>query len=239
MMIKWRIQDAAIRKFEPILILLIGIAFPGCSFWSGFRPWNGIAKDSQATLPPGVVLPRERLKAWQESAKKAGTAEERMALAAQLRTEFAGEQDPFMRREILRLAAKLDVTTATEIAQSAVNDPEESVRWEACKLLGKVGGAESVAILAEVARRETSSDVRQAAIKALGSIKNANAVPVLAEFLDERDPATQYLAMQSLREVTGKDFGNDVRRWQAYVRGENTADQPAVSLAGRKEDAIF
>lgn len=239
MMIKWRMPDTAFGNFVPILVLAIAVAVPGCSFWSRFRPWKGIPKDQQATLPPGVVLPQERRRAWQESVKKAGTPEERMALAARLRTEFAGEQDPFMRREILRLVAKLDVTTATEIAKSAVNDPEESVRWEACRVLGRVGGAEAVAILAEVARREASSDVKQAAIKALGSFKNANAIPVLAEFLDERDPATQYLAMQSLREVTGKDFGSDVRRWQAYVRDENAGDQPAVSLAGGKEDAIF
>ncbi|NMC19301.1 MAG: HEAT repeat domain-containing protein [Thermogutta sp.] len=162
-----------------------------------------------------------------------------MALASQLRTEFAGEQDPFMRREILRLISKLDISVAAEIARSAVNDPEESVRCEACRVLGDAGGAESAAVLAEVLRREASADVKQAAIKALGNVKDASAVPVLAEFLKERDPATQYLAMQSLREVTGKDFGNDVRRWEAYVRGEDSGDPASASLAGKVKDAIF
>jgi len=171
--------------------------------------------------------------------KKARTPEERAALASQLRAEFAGEQDPFMRREILRLVSKLDISRAAEMARSAAKDPAESVRLEACGVLAKAGGAESVAVLADLLRGETSADVKQAAIKALGEAKDASAVPVLAEFLNERDPATQYLAMQSLREVTGKDFGNDVRRWEAYVRGEIPADPPSASLAGRVKDAIF
>lgn len=171
--------------------------------------------------------------------KKARTPEERAALASQLRAEFNAEQDPFMRREILRLVSKLDISLAAEMARSAAEDPAESVRLEACGVLGKAGGAESAAVLADVLRRETSADVKQAAIKALGNAKEASAVPVLAEFLNERDPATQYLAMQSLREVTGKDFGNDVRRWEAYVRGEIPADAPSASIASKVKDAIF
>lgn len=236
-MCKRRNLYVAVHRFVPMLVIVVAVS--GCSFWRGFQPFKSSAKNTQASLPPGVVLPRDRLKAWQDSAKKAGTPEERRALASRLQTEFADEPDPFMRREILRLLSKLDVAAAVETAKSAANDPEESVRWEACVVLGNVGGAEAVAVLADVMRRETSADVKQAAIKALGKVKDASAVPVLAQFLNERDPATQYLAMQSLRKVTGKDFGNDVRRWEAYVRGENTGEQPSASLASKVKDAIF
>ncbi len=222
-----------------LAVLAFAAAVPGCSFWKGFQPLPGAGKAQPAGLPPGVVLPRERLKSWQASVKAAKTPEERAAVAGQLQNEFAREQDPFLRREILRLVAKLDDSTAAAMASSAVNDPAELVRVEACGILGTVGGSASVSVLAGALQKETSPDVKQAIIQALGNAKDPSAVPVLADLLDERDPAFQYLAMQSLRQVTGRDFGNDVRQWEAYVRGEEPPEKPAASLANRVKDAIF
>ena len=75
------------------------------------------------------------------------------------------------------------------------------------------------------------ADVRLAAAKALGETKNREAVAALGEALDDSDPAMQYRAVLSLKQVTGKDLGNDVNRWQQYVKGE--PPEPTPSLAER------
>jgi hypothetical protein len=42
----------------------------------------------------------------------------------------------------------------------------------------------------------------------------------LGEALADTDPAMQYRAVLSLKQITGKDLGDDVHRWQQYVKGE-------------------
>jgi hypothetical protein len=39
----------------------------------------------------------------------------------------------------------------------------------------------------------------------------------------------QYRAVLSLQKVTGKDLGNDVERWQQYVKGERPAPTPSLA----------
>jgi hypothetical protein len=52
-------------------------------------------------------------------------------------------------------------------------------------------------------------------------------VAPLGEALTDNDPAMQYRAILSLKNVTGKDLGNDVEPWRQYVKGETP--QPGKS----------
>ena len=79
-------------------------------------------------------------------------------------------------------------------------------------------------------RADVNPDVRLAAAKALGETKSPEAVPALGEALTDTDPAMQYRAVLSLQKVTGKDLGNDVGRWQQYVKGQQpTATSPSLA----------
>jgi hypothetical protein len=49
----------------------------------------------------------------------------------------------------------------------------------------------------------------------------------LAAALEEGDPAMQFRAVQSLRSVSGRDFGNDANAWREFANGGNP--QPAPS----------
>ena len=51
--------------------------------------------------------------------------------------------------------------------------------------------------------------------------------------LRDKDPAMQYRAVLSLRELTGKDFDGDVTRWQQYVRGEVPKTREPILTAER------
>jgi HEAT repeat protein len=85
-------------------------------------------------------------------------------------------------------------------------------------------------LLAGALSGDVDADVRLAAAKALGETKGPEAAKALGEALNDADPAMQYRAVLSLKKVTGKDLGNDVNRWQQYVKGEPA---PPPTLAER------
>ena len=83
--------------------------------------------------------------------------------------------------------------------------------------------------LSEALRGDVDADVRLAAAKALGETKNTAATAALGEALNDSDPAMQYQGVLALQKVTGKDLGDDVNRWQQYVK--NGQPEPTLSWA--------
>ena len=73
----------------------------------------------------------------------------------------------------------------------------------------------------------------QPAAKALGKIKSPEAMKALAVALDDRDPAMQYVGVQSLKSITGKDYGPDVQAWRQVAAGGALPAAPAPSIAER------
>jgi HEAT repeat protein len=59
--------------------------------------------------------------------------------------------------------------------------------------------------------------VRLRALKMLGELKDKQAIPVLARALEDADPAVQYRAVASLKQVSGRDLGNDVNAWREWA----------------------
>jgi hypothetical protein len=60
-------------------------------------------------------------------------------------------------------------------------------------------------------------------------------VAALGSALEDRDPALQYLAMESLKQVSGRDYGQDSRLWKQYVQGQ-TPVREEKSIAQRVRD---
>ncbi len=86
-------------------------------------------------------------------------------------------------------------------------------------------------LLSEVVAQEQEVDVRLAAVRGLGKYHDPRAVQALGSALDDRDPAVQYVAMQSLEKATGRDMGEDVRRWKEVT------DNPSAVFAARPDAA--
>ena len=63
------------------------------------------------------------------------------------------------------------------------------------------------------------ADVKLAAAQALGKINSPESIQALAVALDDRDPAMQYVGVQSLKSITGKDYGPDVQAWRQVAAG--------------------
>jgi HEAT repeat protein len=218
------------RQFLFLLCGLAAVTVAGCAdmdILPNWVPFQGAASDKL----PGVVTPAERITELRKLSEKAAQSspEEKQRVSQQLAETIRTEKDPLIRLEIIRVLGKYPGSSADAILKAALSDADTHVRVIACEAWGKRGDAQAVTLLSEALRSDVSSDVRLAAAKALGETKNADAVAALGESLSDTDPAMQYRAVLSLRQVTGKDLGDDVNRWQQYVKGEQP--EPAPSLA--------
>ena len=183
---------------------------------------------------PGVVPPRERIEQLKKlsEASAAATPAERLKISEQLASSIRSEKDPLIRLEIIRTLGRYPGPAADAILKAALSDSEAGIRVVACEAWGKRSDAQAVTLLSEALRSDVDGDVRLAAARALGETKSPAAVAALGEALADTDPAMQYRAVLSLKQATGKDLGDDVERWQQYVKGERR-DQPAASMADR------
>lgn len=226
-----------------LLLAILGIALApgaGCTVNQSGR-WTlwPFAKVSDRVA--GITPPPERMRAIRQLGQRAARQDpgEQNRVAGQLAEMYAQERDPLIRGQILHSAGYLAGPNTLALLRQGLQDPDADVRVMACQALGRVGGPEAAAALAEALGSDTDPDVRLAAVKALGETGDASAVRALGIALEERDPAMQYLAVASLRQIAPVDYGNDVPRWRSYVRGEPVPPEPPVSLVERIRQWLY
>ncbi len=187
-----------------------------------------------------IKTPDDRIKELHELAKtaKKKTPEEQERITTELSKEIQRENDPLMRRHILRTLTAFPTPMASAVLVAALGDSDTEVRIVACLALGKRGSKDAIQELTRVLSSDTSLDVRIAAARALGETRNSAALPPLAEALVDPDPAMQFRATAALREVSRRDFGSDAQAWREYAQtGKSSA--PEVSLAQRLRGMLF
>lgn len=113
----------------------------------------------------------------------------------------------------------------TDVLSTMPNLPDRSkfVRMEAAYALGKLDPAVSVGPLATSLQTDPDLDVRMAAAHALGRHQSEDAVQAVLIGMVDDDLAVRVAALDSLRYMTGQDFGRDVEAWLNYL---NSAEQP-------------
>lgn len=149
-----------------------------------------------------------------------------------LKQMMENDENPEMRRLVVRTAGRLQDPSALAIVDKGLDDASVKVRMEACHALGRMQGDEAARTLAAAVGTDTSLDVRHAAIEALASHSNQIAIDSLKVVLSDRNPATRDLAIQSLRGSTGKDYGDNPQVWIAALDGKPTP-QVETRLADR------
>jgi HEAT repeat protein len=196
---------------------------------------NSFSHTAKPVVVQGVVAPYARiadLKKLREAAP-AASPPEKERICQQLSAEIRNEQDPVLRGEILRTLAEYATPSAWPVLRVGVSDPDADVRVIVCGIWGKRGDAEAAKLLAEVLKSDADRDVRMAAARALGLSHDLSAVAALGSALDDTDPAMQYRAVASLRQVTHQDLGNDVEKWRAYVKNSPAGPVENPSMVGR------
>jgi len=208
--------SAAIR-----IVALVALAAPavGCAGWAKrLDPKKAAAEREKygATADQRIT----DLRAEAARAKDA-TGVEQIAFTQALVAKLLAEHDSRVRAAMLEIAADFDTPAAVAVCRGALEDPEARVRMAACEAWRKRGGPDAVALLAARADADPDIDVRLKALKELGALGDAAAVPMLAKALEDPDPAVQYRAVGALKDVSGRDLGDDVNAWRAWAADPN------------------
>jgi hypothetical protein len=158
---------------------------------------------------------------------------EQRKLTDQLAKQIQIEPDPLVRKAVVETIAEFKTPMAQQVLEAGLGDENKDVRIACCQELAKRGDAASVPALASALRSDSEMDVRIAAGKALGKFKSPEAMKALAVALDDRDPALQFVGVQSMKSVTGKDYGPNVEAWRQVARGESPLPPEVPSMAQR------
>lgn len=129
-----------------------------------------------------------------------------------------------MRRLSVLAASRMKTPVAMQLIEQGLDDESLKVQMEACRSLGKRTEPEAAQMLASTLGTSTELDVKNSAIQALGNHKGSISIESLRLVLDGQDPATVNLAMTSLRDVMGKDYGGDPKEWIAAIDQRSAPD---------------
>lgn len=153
-------------------------------------------------------------------------------VAAQLAERLKEERSPVLRAELVRTLGQLPVRIADEAVHASLADEATSVRVAACRAIAVRPSAEGFQWLSQAVTSDSDLDVRIAAARELGKFREFEAPQALRPALDDRDPALQLAAMQSLETLTGKtDYRSSAATWREFLDGGNPTPPPAPTLA--------
>jgi HEAT repeat protein len=218
-------RRAALRCLCALSVIVLG----GCQSMSWPQFWPFPERELTTYNTPAM-----RSTAIGEFASRStGTdTPEQRQITDQLARQIQVEPDPLVRQAVIRAIAEFRTPMAQQVLEAGLADEDEMVRVTCCTALGERAEPASVASLAKTLREDESKDVRLAAAQALGGIKSPEAIQAIAVALDDRDPAMQYVGVQSMKSITGKDYGPDVQIWRQVAAGQAPAER-APSIAER------
>lgn len=136
-----------------------------------------------------------------------------------------------LRSEAVLAIGELASSQTLPTLEYAAAADEPDVRIAACKALARQGGPAALAAIANLVETDTDLDVRLAGTTELAKFQDQRAVQTLAVALNDKDPALQHQAVQSLKSVTGQHYGDSIPAWREYVAGRTPTrpNQPSVA----------
>jgi hypothetical protein len=213
------------------LLLVMAASVVGCAQTAAWKmPWEDSSRAERVKEKYGLTADQrvDEVTELAAAARGEGGPREEAFTADLMRTMLA-EHDPRVRVKILEVATTFETPSALSICRGALEDPDAMVRMAACDAWGGRGGDEAVQLLSHRYQTDTDIDVRLEAVRMLGAVDDEAAIPALARALEDPDPAVQFRAVASLKQVSGRDFGNDVNRWRAWAN--DPASEPEWSMA--------
>ena len=211
--------------------LLVGLALlAGCRSVSWPDYWPFPAYENTTFHTPSM-----RVEAIQQFAAKSKGVDSpaQREITDQLARQIQVEPDPLVRRAVVQTIAEFQTPIVPQVLAAGMKDQNTAVRIACCQALGKRGEASAVPSLAAALRDDQSIDVRLAAAEALGGVKSPDAIQALTVALDDRDPALQYAGVESMKLITGKDYGGNVEAWRQVAAGQIPPPLPKPTVAER------
>ncbi|HEX3600081.1 MAG TPA: HEAT repeat domain-containing protein [Lacipirellulaceae bacterium] len=215
-------------------IALALCALGGCQTYDRYRPTFWPFPEHKLTTYNTPAMRADAIHEFAMRAKGVDSPEQRQ-ITDQLARQIQVEPDPLVRQAVVQSIAAYHTPMAQQVLEAGLNDDSAAVRIASCRALGHRAEAGSVTSLAAALRGDKDVDVRLAAAEALGKIKSPESVKALAPALEDRDPAMQFVGVQSMKSVTGKDYGPDVQAWRQVAAGGALPPEHAPSIAERIE----
>lgn len=99
-----------------------------------------------------------------------------------------------------------------------LTDPDRLLRWEAARALQRLHNPAAIPPLLQrlFERSEPEAQVRASVASALGQYADARVLEALFAALGDRDLTVNRAAQESLRTLTGQDFGINMRAWVSW-----------------------
>jgi len=219
----------------------VALSQMGCSegpLWkvSRFAPWVQEKWQAEEKLAETVYSKRRKLKQIAADAPKL-SPEESDLVANELAQVLKNERTLIVRIETARTLGKVKGQLADSVLADAVDDEELEVRIAAVQAWKHRDQAQALPILQEVITSDTNDDVRREAIRSLAEFRGPQVVQTLEGVLGDKDPATQYRAIETLRKVTGQKLGFNVVEWRNYLQGR-TGERPEAVVASNPEPTL-
>ena len=228
----WPRGSAIVLGFCLCVVILAAAITTGCAqnkiSSKSLNPFAAQKKKGEAIGIRTSAKTIEEMKELEKVAKKASPAAQEK-VASELAMRIQVEQDPLVRIHMVTTLGAYPVPRSADVLKAALNDSDADVRVACCKAWGRRGGPEAVQELQRVVASDTNVDVRLAAARALGQTKDKSAIPALGEALADNDPAMQYRAVEALKEVSGRDLGNDVAAWREFAKSGKEPAPPTIA----------
>ncbi len=161
------------------------------------------------------------------------SADQQLHWSGELKYIIENHKNPLLRAAAVDSLAEIPTVEANDGLRIALKDSDTAVRLAACRSWGRRRDKEAVERLSETLGSDTDLDVRIAAARELGRFADPMAYQALGLALQDRDPALQFRAVESLRQASGRDYGNNLDAWQAFAQGKDPGPEYTPSLAER------
>lgn len=147
----------------------------------------------------------------------AGSASQQDEIAQRLKDVIFRDPIVLLRLHAVQQLGRLSCPNALDALQTASKDRNTEIRVAAARSLGKMAHPDAIPILQEVIGSDMNGDVRLAATQAMGSFSSVQSLEALSIAIEDKDPALQVAAIESLEKVTGQNLGPDVFAWKNYL----------------------
>lgn len=217
-------------------VALFAVTISGCAdgLIPEIRQFNPWVRKQWAEDEQRVTTYHRKVQDLADLRTKAATmpAAEREQTAEHLAARLKEEKSPALRGEFVRTLAEFHTPIAEQAVIAGLADEAASVRTLACKSLARRPTAEGMQALSHTLADDADLDVRIVAARELGKFRGLAAPQALRPALDDRDPALQLAAMQSLEALDGHtEYRRNVAVWREHLDGGSPAAPPPPSIA--------
>jgi HEAT repeats len=229
------------RAWLPLALWVFTLAL---AMLAGCGTYIGTTSTSFLRVINKEVDPNVRFIAYDKLGTKdlyASLDEKNAAVDTLIKKYNDGKEPLAIRAVILRSLGNLGDKRARPLVLKATSDTDANIRAEACRALGKVGTPEDAATLAQIMTTDTLEDCRIAAIEGIGALKadDSRISEMLLEGMEHDDPAIRYACLESLRKLTGKDYGIEVAAWRRELFPGTVPKKIEPPNAGRSVLSFF